>query len=279
MALDIWDEVTLSVASQPPRLALGPEERQYRDLVLLAATRCYDEIGVKSPELHVTSMRDIPLGRGLGSSAAAIVAACVAANSLAGAPLDLRALGDLCSKIEGHPDNSTPCLFGGFQVCALAAGQLLHQSVPIPEGLRCVLFIPDFPLPTHETRKLLPEHLSRSDVVFQTSRAALLVAAISAGALEHLREATQDRLHQPARGQVFTGMQVLFEAALEAGALCVYLSGGGPTVLALDRGDGRGIRGALEAAARAHHIGGETRVVLPSAEGAHVVPSPSTGEG
>lgn len=274
LALDLWDEVTLRpIQAGAPAPHPNTEDHQYQELVRLAAERFYAETGTTQAELEIGCKRAIPLGRGLGSSAAAIVAGVLGANALAGRPLDHEAVGRLAAAIEGHPDNSTPCLFGGFQVCVLDGHGVLHQAVPVPEGLGCVLFVPDFALPTHETRKLLPKELSRADVVYQTSRAALLVAALTSGNLAHLHEATQDRLHQPARGQVFTGMWALFEAAMSAGALCVYLSGGGPTVLALSKGDTTRLERVLGEAARNHGIAGRTLVTRPSDLGAYVVTS------
>ncbi len=271
LALDIWDEVTLTAGASGRPPAETSDDHQYGELVLLAARRYYEEAGMAAPDLAVSLKRSIPLGRGLGSSAAAIVAGCLGANRLAGDPLSLEAVGRLAAAIEGHPDNSTPCLFGGFQVCVVADDTVVRQQVPFPSGLSAVLFIPDFPMPTHETRKLLPVSLSRSDVVFQISRTALLVASMATGNLGHLTIATQDRLHQPARGQVFTGMWALFDAALGAGAACAYLSGGGPTVLALTQSNGETVRDAFEAVARAQGIAGETRITRPVEHGAYVL--------
>lgn len=279
MALDICDVVTLSPAYRTGRLdrpgdPTAAEEglnRGYAELVQMSAQRLFKEVGSPAPELSIACQHGFPIGRGLGSSAAAIVAGLLGANELAGGPLAQEALVELAAELEGHPDNSTPCLLGGFQLCVSNEGRLVHANVPFPEDLKAVLFIPDFSMPTHETRKLLPEQLSRADVVFQTGRAALLVAALACGRPELLRVATQDRLHQPARGTVFPGMWKLFDAALEAGALCAYLSGGGPTVLALAQSGEERMRAAMERTARSAAIGGETRIARPTLQGAQVV--------
>ena len=272
MALDICDVVTLSIdRSGNTPVAEEGLNRGYAELVQMSAQRLYKETGSPAPELSIACQHGFPIGRGLGSSAAAIVAGLLCANELAGGPLAQEALVELAAELEGHPDNSTPCLLGGFQICVSHEGHLVHASVPFPEDLKAVLFIPDFPMPTHETRKLLPEQLSRADVVFQTGRAALLVAALACGRPEYLRVATQDRLHQPARGTVFPGMWKLFDAALDAGALCAYLSGGGPTVLALTQSGEENIREALQRAAVAAGVGGEARIARLSKTGAQVV--------
>lgn len=259
MALDIFDTVTLTVGENAEPEGEEDLARQYADLVRLAAGHLYRAVELEPPEFTVATERSIPVGRGLGSSAAAIVAGLMGANTLAGSPMSQESLGELAATIEGHPDNSTPCLYGGFQVCVMEQERLVHLAVPLPTDLQAVLFIPDFPLPTHETRKLLPRELSRADVVFQTSRTALLVAALATNQLEQLHIATQDRLHQPARGALFPGMWPLFEAAREAGALSVYLSGGGPTVVALTSNSAGHVKEAMEQRAVKLGIKGEGR--------------------
>lgn len=180
-------------------------------------------------------------------------------------------LGLMAARLEGHPDNSTPALYGGCRVAVMAGERLIQAQIPLPPGLRAALFIPDFTMPTQETRRLLPQNLSRADAVYNLGRAALLVAALATGHLEHLREATQDRLHQPARGQVFPAMFKIFDAALEAGAKGVYLSGGGPTVLALATENAEAVAQAMAKAALAEGVAGEARVARPVAEGARVM--------
>lgn len=269
IALDIFDTVRLEAGAGP---APGQDLKgQHQALILLAVAKLYERLGRPAQALRVSCDHVIPVGRGMGSSAAAIVAGVLGANALEGSPLSQAEVAELCAQIEGHPDNSTPCLLGGFQASVLEDDKLTGVSVPFPQGLEAALFIPDFPMPTHETRKLLPTQLSRADVVFQVGRTALLVAALATGALDVLRFATQDKLHQPARGQVFSGMFPLFDAALEAGALCAYLSGGGPTVLALTQGSAAGVAVALESEGRRLGVNGEVRVTRPTARGAQVV--------
>jgi len=269
LALDIFDTVTLEFGDGP---APGDDlTGQHRALVQLAAGRFYQRLGRAPRPLRVSCDHVIPVGRGMGSSAAAIVAGVLGANALERSPLSQADVAELCAQIEGHPDNSTPCLLGGFQANVLEDDKLTGVSVPFPQGLEAALFIPDFPMPTHETRKLLPLQLSRADVVFQVGRTALLVAALATGAVDLLRFATQDKLHQPARGQVFAAMFPLFDAALEAGAVCAYLSGGGPTVLALTQGPAAPVAAALEAAGKRLGVNGEVRLTRPSSQGAQVV--------
>ncbi|MCX6022725.1 MAG: homoserine kinase [Chloroflexi bacterium] len=272
LALDLADEVTVTLISAPlPAADAGGPEAAHRDLIRMAATQTFAKIGLPAPHLDVVVRHVIPIGKGLGSSAAAICAGVVAANTLAGGPLSDAEVLQLACDIEGHPDNTTPAMLGGFRVAILEEGRVIHTRVALPDGLGAVLFSPDFAMPTHETRKLLPTSLSRADVVFQTGRAALLVAALAAGDLDKLRLGVQDRLHQPARGQVFPAMFPLFAAAEEAGALAAYLSGGGPTVCALTQGREQEVAAALRDCATRNGVGGEVRVTRPRERGTVVV--------
>ena len=163
----------------------------------------------------------------------------MAANALLGSPLSAEELLPLAARLEGHADNAAPALFGGLQVVVTDRGRLVHLAATMPGGLKAVLLVPEMAMPTDESRRLLPKELSREDAIHNIGRAALLVAALSEGRFDLLDVATQDRLHQPARAQLFPAMEDVFRAAREAGALCAYLSGGGSTILALTREDDR----------------------------------------
>ena len=181
---------------------------------------------------------DIPIGRGLGASAAARAAGIVGANAIMGGPLNDDQMLTLGANLEGHADNMAPALFGGLRVVVRDGDGYRHIAAPIAPGLKVVLFIPDFDMPTGESRKLLPQTLSKDDAVHNIGRAALLVAALGRGEWDALDLATQDRIHQPARAQIFKAMPEIFAAAKDAGALCAYLSGGGSTIAAFAT-DGR----------------------------------------
>ncbi|MCJ7510414.1 MAG: homoserine kinase [Dehalococcoidia bacterium] len=156
------------------------------------------------------------------------------------------------------------------EVARARGAGVAHLKLDLPDGLRAVLFVPHFEMPTEEGRSLLPNRVSRADAVHNIGRAALLVGALSTGKLELLDVATQDRLHQPVRARLFRPMTAIFRAAWEAGALCAFLSGGGSTVLALTTGHERQIGRAMSATARTHGIKGRTVVTAPSERGATV---------
>src|SRR5262249_41208894 len=145
---------------------------------------------------------------------------------------------NLATRLEGHPDNVAPCLLGGMRVALRTEDGRVHEARVAPAlQLTAVCFVPDAGIPTAHARGLLPATVSLSDAVFNVSRASLLVAALVDGRTDLLAEATRDRLHQPFRLPLFPEGARLLEAALAAGALGAFVSGAGPTILALCAND------------------------------------------
>jgi homoserine kinase len=177
----------------------------------------------------------------------------------------------LGAALEGHADNMAPALFGGLRIVIRDGDGFRHVRAPVADGLKVVLFVPNFDMPTNESRKLLPTSLSKEDAVHNIGRSALLVAALASGDWEMLDAATQDRLHTPARTALFPAMPAIFAAAKEAGAHAAYLSGGGSTIAAFATDGEQAIAEAMTEAARAGGLGGQTRITAPSEEGAVVV--------
>jgi homoserine kinase len=265
LALDIWGAITITLEG-------GRGDRDpMATMALTAARRVYEKIGGRVPAMSARYKGEIPIARGLGASAVARVGGALAANSLAGDKLDDDALLAIGTVLEGHADNVAPAIFGGMQVAVSDGDRILHTSVAVPRGLSAVVFVPELRMPTKESRKLLPQSLSRADVVYNSSRAALLIAAMSAGRFDLLDAATHDRLHQPARSQLFPAMFAIFDAARAAGAHCAYLSGGGSTICALASDNLKGIADAMEQAAHNRETPGRSIVTKPTARGAQVV--------
>ncbi len=268
IALDLFGDVTVTWSDRPARF---PENRG-EQLALGAAQAVYQHAGRPRPSgLRVTIQSAIPVGRGLGASAVLRVGAVMGANILLGEPLDQETVLRIATELEGHADNAAPALLGGFQVVVWSGERVVHVGVPLPEALRCVLFVPELDMPTGESRKLLPQRLERRDAVHNIGRAALLVAALATGRLDALDLATQDVLHQPARSALFPAMFAIFEAAREAGAVAAYLSGGGSSIMALATRDEAAIGEAMAARARQNGVEGRVIVTRPSARGAHVL--------
>jgi homoserine kinase len=202
------------------------------NLIWKAVRRVFDEAGVPLPALHIGFCTEIPLARGLGSSANAIVGGLAAANALIGSPLPDARLFEIATSLEGHPDNVGACLFGGIVAATWDGVRARHVRLDPPENLEVLVAIPAFHLRTEQARHALPDTYSRADAVFNIGRSSLLVAALAAGRLDLLGFAMQDRLHQPYRAALIPGMAKILAEAPEHGALGAALSGAGPTMLA-----------------------------------------------
>jgi homoserine kinase len=241
------------------RLSRGVNNQIYRAIGLV-----YERVQ-PLPNLRLVSHNEVPLTRGLGSSSTAIVGGLLAANTLCGEPLSPPQLLGIAASIEGYPDNAAACLFGGCQIVLPSEGEgYLTASVPLPPTLQVVLLIPDFQIPTARARAVLAQQVSRRDAVFNLGRVALLVRSFATGDLSLLREAMEDRLHQPARRPLFPAMDAIFSAAIEAGALGACLSGSGPTVLAFARDDAPQVAEAMKQAAQASGLGASVRLARPA---------------
>ena len=198
-----------------------------------AMRRSFDVVGHQPGGLLIESRNEIPISSGLGSSAAACLVGLVAGMLLSGQEVDLERLVRFGTMEEGHADNIVPSLFGGFTVINAGVEHIDHIRIEPPDGLRAVVAIPNFTLPTEKSRMVLPEHVPFKDAVANQGRVGLLTAALASGKLELLGRAMEDCLHQPYRAELVPGMEQVREAAVTAGALGAALSGAGPAILGL----------------------------------------------
>lgn len=246
-----------------------------RNLMLRAIATAGRRWDLSLPPLRLVCTNAIPLSRGLGSSAAAIVGGLQIADHLGSQSRRVDELLELATEIEGHPDNVTPALLGGVQAATLSEGRVVHVRVPVKRAPSLAVFVPDFPMPTREARRVLPKSLDIHDAVYNIGRVSVLVASLASGNLDALRVGTEDMLHQPYRMRLFPAMPVLFHAALSAGACGVYLSGAGSTIIAFVDGEAEAatrVANAMRDAAARDGLGGEARVTRIREEGAVVRP-------
>jgi homoserine kinase len=223
---------------------------------------------------RIAMRNEIPLARGLGSSAAATVGGVLAGNALAGEPLSTTELLGLATEIEGHPDNAAAALLGGFVISAASRDGVDAIRFDAPRDLRAVLFIPDLRLGTGAMRAALPASVPLADAVANLGAVAIGVAVLATGRHDLLRRLTVDRLHEPYRAAVYPQLPALVEAAREAGALGACLSGAGSAILAFaDTSAGiTRIEAAYRAAGHAAGLAGRVTVVELRNAGARVLP-------
>jgi homoserine kinase len=241
LALGLYDDVVAQVSDEPGvRVDVHGEgaetvPRDHRHLVAKAMLRGFDALGGRPRGVDLVCANRIPHGRGLGSSAAAIVSGLVLARALVvGGEERLRdaALLELATAVEGHPDNVAACLYGGAVVAwTRSSGEIDVLRLAPAASLVAVVCVPSSSVPTRKARALLPETVPHADAAFNAARAALLVPALTTRP-DLLLEATDDRLHQPYRRPAYPRTADLV-AKLRAAGIAAAVSGAGPTVLAL----------------------------------------------
>ncbi|WP_445173847.1 homoserine kinase [Microcoleus sp.] len=265
------------------------------NLAYQAFIKLYGYLNQSPPPVAIHIDMQVPLARGLGSSATAIIGGLVGANELAGKPLSQVEVMQLAIELEGHPDNVVPALLGG---CRLAASNAppqpplskggLTESPPLSKGgqgggsweicdipwhpnIVPVVAIPDFELSTAEARKVLPADYSKADAIFNAAHLGLLVRALESGNENWLRCALQDKIHQPYRQSLIQGYEAVQEAALNVGAYGIVISGAGPTLLALtDATNADAVEKAMAAAWGEFGVKADVRAIGLDTQGAQV---------
>ena len=239
LALDLWNETSFTLAIEFSVRIKGEGADKLsgdkNNLIFRAAQRLAEHAGRALPPFHADCVNQIPLSSGLGSSAAATLTGLLAGNALLGNPFLKEELLGIASEMEGHPDNVAPALLGGLVVSTVEAGKVSAHKITEAENIppiHITVALPDFHLPTQAARAALPKKVSMQDTVHNISRAVLVTEAFRNGDLALLGKAMTDRLHQPYRLPLIPGAQSAMDAAKEAGASAVALSGAGPSLIA-----------------------------------------------
>lgn len=237
LALDIRDRITASIKDFGVSVSIhgngaGELPTDETHLIAKVALDAAKQWGQELPGLHLDCTNEIPQGRGFGSSAAAIIAGLVIARELTETDVSNASLLQMANVIEGHPDNISACLFGGFTVNAWnTIDDVESISLPVHPGVAIVMGIPNAELDTHKARGFLPTQVPYEDAIFNASRTALLVAAMTTNP-DLLLVATADRLHQDYRKDAYPESMAIVRSLREAGIGGV-ISGAGPSVAAL----------------------------------------------
>ncbi|KAG5498810.1 hypothetical protein JKF63_03099 [Porcisia hertigi] len=294
MALSIFMELSVEL-SDAFSMTITGEGQEYistneDNMVVQTCRIAFEEYAHKSmPPLKFTMHNNIPYGCGCGSSSAAAAAGFIAGMTLCGLTMETQnseALLSVISRIEGHPDNAAPAIYGGIQLgYKKDDGSIMTYQVPTPPNLSIVVFVPHklMKASTHVTRDLVPTTVSLSDAVYNISRTAILTAALSTGELRMLKD-VGDRLHEQQRsGELYPHYNPCANAAREAGAVFAFLSGAGPSVCAMvsgrhgdllsqPRGERKAemVAEAMVKAAEAVGVHGRAIITAPSERGAHI---------
>lgn len=255
---------------------VGEGARELTDAKANMVVRSYlyacEKWGIEGSGFSVFSHNVIPLCRGLGSSAGAVVAGVLIAKTLNGLDVSEDELLRVMTQIEGHPDNVAPCYLGGMTVSSWDGKELRYIRLPsLPSDMHVVVAVPDVHVRTSDARGALPDKVEFGDAVFNVGRAALLTAAWATGAWDLLAWGMDDRLHQPYRAKLFPGGEVIMDRVRSIpGCLGVAISGSGPSVIALVRGKPRKVAETMCNTFSEHGVESLFFVLEGNADGAHV---------
>lgn len=241
------------------------------NLVYQAFVKFYQALEQPIPAVKIEIDMGVPLARGLGSSATAIVGGLVGANALTGFATSRATVMQLAIDMEGHPDNVVPALIGGCRIAATnTAGGWEIGDIPWHDNITPIVAIPNFELSTAEARQVLPNTYSRADAIFNTAHLGLLVRGLETGNRDWLQAALHDRIHQPYRKALIPGYDEIHQTAMDAGAYGLVISGAGSTLLALaERSDASQVRDAIAATWQQQGIAAEVKVVQLDRAGAN----------
>jgi homoserine kinase len=261
VALDCWLRVdVVRSGGSGIRDAACPDLLGGANLVIDSMQVAAHHFGFELPGCELRVSSEIPVARGLGSSAAAIVAGIVVAGILAQRLLSDAEVIDLAGGLEGHADNVSASVLGGVTVSIRAPQAWIADRVVAALPWQPVLYVPERHAFTSEARALLPDVVPMPDVVANLGRSALLVHALHSGRADLLGDAMDDRLHQPHRARIFHHLQPCIDAALVAGAVGACLSGAGPAILAFAPPDHAAAVGvAMQHSALEHGVEGRSR--------------------
>ena len=254
LALSVYDELEVTALPDGQIVVEATGEgsadvpRDASHLVVRSIAYAFESVGRRMPGLHLFARNVIPHGRGLGSSGAAVVSGLLAAKGLLEGDVEFGpdTLLRLATELEGHPDNVAPALFGGLTIAWVDESGPQHKKLLVHRGVAPLVLVPEFTMSTEVARSLQPLQVPREDAVFNVSRSALLIAALTQSP-ELLQAATEDKLHQNYRAQAMPETDKLVRA-LRASGFAAVVSGAGPSVLVLADGPGRRLEAAALAA-------------------------------
>lgn len=271
LAVELFLEVTFHFEAANTRILSAQGEganeiaKAEDHLILQSFHYACHELKQVPPHVALEINNAIPLRRGLGSSAAAIVSGLLAANAYYENALSQQRLLDFANELEGHPENASASLLGGFTVNGVHNGRVLCERFAPPENWKAACFVPDLEIATEDARRVLPASLPRTHAIGNLQSSAMMVAAFAKQNPVLLEFAVRDYLHQPFRKTLLPGFDDILAAAMRAGAFGAFLSGSGSTMLALaESAYAEAVAAAMREAAYRHDLIGRP-MTLPFA--------------
>jgi homoserine kinase len=274
-ALSLYNQFTFTLADALSIVAQGAEADRVdvneQNLAYQAFVKVFDRLQRPVPGIELKIDLEVPLARGLGSSATAIVGGILGGNGIAGFPLSPTEMIEMAIAMEGHPDNVVPALIGGCRLAASYGEKWEICDIPWHSSIVPVVAIPNFELSTAEARQVLPATYSRADAVFNISHLALLMRGLETGNGQWVKAGLVDRIHQPYRQKLIKGYAEVEQAAMAAGAYGLVISGAGPTLLALvDEGRASQVVAAMSEAWQVMDIEPIVRILQLDVAGAQI---------
>ncbi len=262
MALGIYLECRFRKSD---RLSIGVSGRDSEqisksddNLIWQTAQQVAKDTRRRIPPIELEIRNDIPIGKGLGSSAAALTAGVVIADQLLGLGWKPLRILDEAAQIEGHPDNVAACVLGSIVASAIDSGGVARAvRIDLPKRFGVAVVVPDFILPTSKARAVLPDGYSREDAIFNLQRATLLIAALATGTSSAFPVALEDRFHQPYRLSLVPGLEDILKLRAP-GLLGCALSGAGPSILVFYERGSETVCDLVRQVFRIHHVESET---------------------
>lgn len=221
-------------------LIINTPNKRYNNknnLVYRTLVQILEEKGIEAPALKLTMTNEIPISRGLGSSATCILAGVIAANRYLKKKMTTEEIYLKAVAIEGHCDNISSQFFGGLTLSMREDDRIFYRKANIPSGLLCTALIPDFTLSTKKARAVLPETVSLTDATYNLSHAMLFVESLKNGQFKDLKYFLKDKLHEPYRSSLIPNFDRIIQKAYDLGAYGAFLSGAGPTIMILRKNE------------------------------------------
>ena len=277
MAVDIWNSVIIKIGKEKINIdGFGSNSlpKDHSNLVYISISKVFEQLQYPIPNLTIKCNNVIPIQKGLGSSAASIIAGLLVGNSLCDNQLNDDELLQLATELEGHSDNVAAALLGGCQIVVKnKAGIILNSQIPISSSFKLIIFVPDQTTSTDKSRMILPNKIKLKDAVFNISRTALLVNSLNNNIIEGLQLATEDQIHQPYRLKLLPGIENIIKTSIDSGAKCSFLCGSGPSIMSIAKSNVTKISKNILQVASQSNIPGHIIISKPTDLGAHLAKS------